>query len=105
MFVRFKREGCRRLSVNLVHNRRVGRKVVTEQIARLGSCLLPEPISAPERIRFWDALERRWRQHPRLINIALDDRRRALAQIDERIPQPTPAEIAQVLERLQRWAA
>jgi hypothetical protein len=105
MFVRFKREGCRRLSVNLVHNRRVCGKVVTEQIARLGSCLLPEPISAPERIRFWDALPNRWRQHPRLINMSLDDRRRALDQLAERIPQPSPAEIAQVLERLQRWAA
>jgi hypothetical protein len=104
MFVRFLRDG-RRLVANLVHNRRVDGKVVSEHIAHLGSCLLPEPISAPERIRFWDALADRWRQHPRLINIALGDRRRALAQIDERIPQPTPAEIAQVLERLQRWAA
>jgi hypothetical protein len=74
-------------------------------ISRLGSCLLPEPISALERIRFWDALPGRWRQHPRLIDMSLDDRRRALDQIAERIPQPSPSEIAQVLERLQRWAA
>jgi hypothetical protein len=104
MFVRFIRDG-RRLVANLVHNRRVDEKVVSEHIARLGSCLLPEPISALERIRFWDALPGRWRQHPRLIDMSLDDRRRALDQIAERIPQPSPSEIAQVLERLQRWAA
>jgi hypothetical protein len=104
MFVRFIRDG-RRLVANLVNNRRVNGKVVSEHIARLGSCLLPEPISAPERIRFWDALADRWRQHPRLINISLDDRRRALNQVAGRIPQPSPSEIAQALERLQRWAA
>jgi hypothetical protein len=43
MFVRFIRDG-RRLVANLVHNRRVDGKVVSEHIARLGSCLLPEPI-------------------------------------------------------------
>ena len=104
MFVRFIRDG-HRLVANLVHNRRADGKVVSGHLARLGSCLLPEPISALERIRFWDALESRWRQHPRLINISLDDRRRALDQVAERIPQPSPSEIAQVLERLQRWAA
>src|ERR1700722_9049917 len=102
MFVRFKRDGYRRLAVNLVHNRRVGGKVVSEQIARLGSCLLPEPISAAERIRFWEALADRWRQHPRLNNISVTDRRIALDQVAERIPQPSPDEIAQVLKRLQR---
>jgi hypothetical protein len=104
LFIRFVRDG-RRLVANLQHNSRIDGKVVSEHIARLGSCLLPEPISAPERIRFWEALAARWRQHPRLIDLSVDDRRRALAQIDERIPQPSLAEIAQVLERLQRWAA
>ena len=46
MFVRFIRDG-RRLVANLVHNRRVDGRVVSEHIARLGSCLLPSRFPRP----------------------------------------------------------
>jgi hypothetical protein len=47
--------------VNLVDTRRIGGKVVSDHIARLGSVALPEPISAGERILFWRNLKKRWR--------------------------------------------
>jgi hypothetical protein len=94
MFVRF-RIVRRRLVVNLVETRRVGRKIVSEHIARLGSAALPEPINAAERILFWRDLKERWRD---LIGrkgnrITADDRKKALAAIHQRIPKPTEAEL------------
>jgi hypothetical protein len=93
MFVRFRVvRHC--LVVNLVASRRVGGKVVNEHIARLGSAALPEPISAAERILFWQELRERWRD---LINrlgnrVADDDRKKVLAAIHCRIPKPTEGE-------------
>jgi hypothetical protein len=92
MFVRF-RAVRHRLVVDLVLTRRVGGKVRSEHIARLGSVVLPEPIAARERIRFWRELKERFRDLARLANrVSADDRRKALAAIHARIPKPTEAD-------------
>jgi hypothetical protein len=93
MFVRFRRVR-HRLVVNLEQNRRVGGKVKNEHIARLGSVVLPEPVSARERVRFWRELKERFRDIAvRLANcVSAEDRRKALAQIHARIPKPTAAD-------------
>jgi hypothetical protein len=93
MFVRFRRVR-HRLVVDLVEGRRVGGRVKSEHIARLGSAALPEPIAASERIRFWRELKVRFRDlAARLGNrVTPDDRRKALAAIHARIPKPTEAD-------------
>jgi len=91
MFARFRKVG-RRLDVSLVNTRRSGGRVVSEHIAPLGSVALPEPIAAPERRRFWAQLEARFRHRIDEGRVSADDRRKALAAIDKRIPRPTAAE-------------
>jgi hypothetical protein len=93
MFVRFRPIYCR-LAVILVANHREGSRVRQDHIVRLGSAVLPEPISVRERERFWIRL------HERLPDLAArlgdrvsaDDWRKALASIHSRIPKPTAAE-------------
>ena len=109
MFVRF-RAVRHRLVVNLVATRRAGGKIVSEHIARLGSVRLPEPISAAERILFWRDLKGRWRDLiDRLGNrVSADDRQKALAAIDARIPKPTEADwqearIATMRDKVETW--
>jgi hypothetical protein len=93
MFVRF-RQVRHRLIVNLVETRRVGGKVRSEHIARLGSVALPEPIAVLERARFWRELKVRFRDlADRLANrVSADDRRKALKAVHARIPKPTEAD-------------
>jgi hypothetical protein len=93
MFVRFRRVR-HRLVVDLIETRRVGGKVRSEHIARLGSTALPEPVALAERISFWRELKDRFREMAvRLANrVSADDRRKALAAIHARIPKPTQAD-------------
>jgi hypothetical protein len=89
MFVRFRRKG-KRLVVDLVETRRLGGKVKSEHVARLGSITLPEPFPTAERVRFWRGLKARWRDLiDRLGNrVSAGDRRNALKAIAARIGKP-----------------
>jgi hypothetical protein len=103
MFVRF-RHVYRRLVINVERTHRVNGRARGFHIARVGSCLLPEPIFAAERLRFWREVEEKFRNDPRLAGLSSADRDKALAVIEARVPRPSSAEIA-LLAQLERLAA
>jgi hypothetical protein len=93
MYLRFERQQ-RRLCVNVVIARRVDGKVVQERVGPLGSVIWSEPISTAERVRFWTAIDGRWRElvarRPDVVSPA--DRDKVKTAIDRRIPAPRTAE-------------
>jgi hypothetical protein len=103
MFVRFRRV-YRRLVINVERTRRVGGRARGFHIARVGSCLLPEPIFVAERLRFWREVDEKLRNDPRLASLSGADWDKALAVIEARVPRPSSAEIA-LLAQLERLAA
>src|SRR5258708_530419 len=67
MYLRFE-PYCRRLQVNLVTSHRIAGKVLQRRLGSLGSVIWSEPVSTVERIRFWTAIDGRFRdlaaRHP-----------------------------------------
>jgi hypothetical protein len=88
MFVRF-RQTPSRLQVSVVEGRRVGGKVRHEQIASLGSILVPATIA--DRVAFWNRLHQRL---AKLSNrIGADEQGKILGAIHVRIPMVTIDEL------------
>jgi hypothetical protein len=84
MFVRF-RQTPSRLQVSVVEGRRVGGKVRHEQIAGLGSILVPAAIA--DRVAFWARLHQRF---ARLSNrIGAEDQEKIIGSVHARIPMIT----------------
>lgn len=93
MYLRFERHRLR-LNVALVIRPRVDGKARQVRLGFLGSVIWSEPISVAERIRFWTALDGRWRElvarHPGRLSI--EDADKLAPEIDKHIPKPKTRE-------------
>jgi hypothetical protein len=84
MFVRF-RQTPSRLQMSVVEGRRVGGKVRHEQIASLGSILVPATIA--DRLAFWNRLHQRLAKLPN--RIGAEEQGKIIGNVHARIPMVT----------------
>ena len=102
MYVRFEHVS-NRLSVQLLHDRREGKKVHAERYGGLGTVPL-QNASAAERLGFWATFDSRWQvicaRHAHLTDA---DRDRVRRRIAKRIPEPSTEAELRLIVMAQAW--
>lgn len=101
MYVRFEHVS-NRLSVQLLHDRREGKKVHAERLGGLGT--VPLLFSVADRLGFWATFGDRWQaicaRHPHLTDADRDKVRR---RIGGRIPEPSTEAELRLVVMAQAW--